>query len=126
MECLAGIPGTVGAAPVQNAGAYGQQIADTLHSVTVWDWDMGCLRTFPARACRLRYRNSRFKQTPGRWRILTSTPHLTRTPAAPITYRPLADELGVPVGERPPVPEVTAAVLANRRRRSLLLDPNGP
>ncbi|MFB8171430.1 UDP-N-acetylmuramate dehydrogenase [Kitasatospora purpeofusca] len=126
IECLAGIPGTVGAAPVQNAGAYGQQIADTLHSVTVWDWDMGCLRTFPARACRLRYRDSRFKRTPGRWTVLTATLHLTRTPAAPITYRPLADELGVSLGERPPVPEVTAAVLANRRRRSLLLDTNGP
>ncbi|WP_051712192.1 UDP-N-acetylmuramate dehydrogenase [Streptomyces sp. NRRL S-350] len=126
IECLAGIPGTVGAAPVQNAGAYGRQIADALHGVTVWDWGMGCVRTFPAQACRLRYRNSRFKQTPGRWTILTTTLHLTRAPAAGITYRPLADELGVPIGARPTVPEVTAAVLANRRHRGLLLDPSGP
>ncbi|MFD4535186.1 UDP-N-acetylmuramate dehydrogenase [Kitasatospora sp. NPDC058397] len=124
IECLAGIPGTVGAAPVQNAGAYGQQIAGSLHSVTVWDWGMGCLRTFPAQSCRLRYRSSRFKRTPGRWTILAASLHLTHTPAAPITYQPLADELGVPVGARPTVPEVTAAVLANRRRRGLLLDPS--
>ncbi|MFF2078625.1 UDP-N-acetylmuramate dehydrogenase [Kitasatospora sp. NPDC058162] len=126
IECLAGIPGTVGAAPVQNAGAYGQQIADTLRSVSVWDWNMGCLRTFPVQACRLRYRNSRFKENPGRWTILTATLHLIHAQAAPITYRPLADELDVPVGTRPSVPEVTAAVLANRHRRGLLLDPSGP
>ncbi|MGA5816662.1 FAD-binding protein [Kitasatospora sp. NPDC094028] len=98
IECLAGIPGTVGAAPVQNAGAYGQQVSATLDHLTAWDWDMGRLRTLPAQACRLRHRDSRFKNDPGRWTILTATFHLTRSPAAPITYQPLAGELGVPVG----------------------------
>ncbi|MFI9269891.1 UDP-N-acetylmuramate dehydrogenase [Kitasatospora sp. NPDC052896] len=127
IECLAGIPGTTGAAPVQNAGAYGQQISDTLDRVTVWDWEMGRLRTLPTEACRLRYRDSRFKADPGRWTILTATFHLTRSqPAASIVYQPLADELGVSIGSRPPVPEVTAAVLANRQRRGLLLDRHGP
>ncbi|MGW4381246.1 UDP-N-acetylmuramate dehydrogenase [Kitasatospora sp. NPDC004531] len=125
LECLAGIPGTVGAAPVQNAGAYGQQVSDTLDHLTAWDWDLGRPRTLPAQACRLRHRDSRFKRDPGRWTVLTATFHLTRSPAAPITYRPLADELGVRVGARPPVAEVTAAVLANRHRRGLLLDPYG-
>ncbi len=125
IECLAGIPGTVGAAPVQNAGAYGQQVSDTLDRVTVWDWEMGRLRTLPAEACRLRHRDSRFKGAPGRWTILTATFHLTRSLAAPIVYQPLADEVGVPVGTRPPVDEVTAAVLANRHRRGLLLDHHG-
>ncbi|MFD4536259.1 UDP-N-acetylmuramate dehydrogenase [Kitasatospora sp. NPDC058397] len=126
IECLAGIPGTVGAAPVQNAGAYGQQVSDTLDHLTAWDWDMGRLRTLPAQACRLRHRDSRFRNDPGRWTILTATFRLNRSPAAPITYQPLADELGVPVGARPPVAEVAAAVLANRHRRGLLLDPHGP
>ncbi|MGW2541703.1 UDP-N-acetylmuramate dehydrogenase [Kitasatospora sp. NPDC001574] len=126
IECLAGIPGTVGAAPVQNAGAYGQQVGDTLDHLTAWDWDMGRLRTLPAQACRLRHRDSRFKHDPGRWTILTVTFRLTRSPAAPISYQPLADELGVQPGARPPVSEVTAAVLANRHRRGLLLDPHGP
>ncbi|MFD7902969.1 FAD-binding protein [Kitasatospora sp. NPDC059747] len=125
IECLANIPGTVGAAPVQNAGAYGQQTSDTLHSVTAWDWSTGCRKTLLAQACRLRYRDSRFKETAGRWTILTATLHLTRTPAA-ITYHPLADELGIPVGARPTVSEVTEAVLANRNRRGLLLDRTGP
>ncbi|WP_406115001.1 UDP-N-acetylmuramate dehydrogenase [Kitasatospora purpeofusca] len=126
IECLAGIPGTVGAAPVQNAGAYGQQVSDTLDHLTVWDWDMGRLRTLPAQACRLRHRDSRFKNAPDRWTILTATFHLTRSPAAPISYQPLADDLGVQPGARPPVSEVTAAVLANQHRRGLLLDPHGP
>ncbi|MFD7732198.1 UDP-N-acetylmuramate dehydrogenase [Kitasatospora phosalacinea] len=126
IECLAGIPGTVGAAPVQNAGAYGQQISDALDHLTAWDWDMGRLRTLPAQACRLRHRDSRFKNAPGRWTVLTVTLHLTRSPAAPVTYRPLADELGVDLGARPSVAEVAAAVLANRHHRGLLLDPHGP
>ncbi|MFE2721443.1 UDP-N-acetylmuramate dehydrogenase [Kitasatospora sp. NPDC059327] len=126
IECLAGIPGTVGAAPVQNAGAYGQQVSDSLDHLTVWDWDMGRLRTLPGQACHLHHRHSRFKNHPGRWTILTATFHLTRSPAAPITYRPLADELGLHLGVRPPVAEVTAAVLANRSRRGLLLDPHAP
>ncbi|MFE6744727.1 UDP-N-acetylmuramate dehydrogenase [Kitasatospora purpeofusca] len=126
IECLAGIPGTVGAAPVQNAGAYGQQVSDTLDHLTAWDWDMGRLRTLPAQACRLRHRDSRFKHDPGRWTILTVTFRLTRSPAAPISYQPLADELAVQAGARPPVSEVTAAVIANRHRRGLLLDLHGP
>ncbi|MFJ6139331.1 UDP-N-acetylmuramate dehydrogenase [Kitasatospora sp. NPDC092286] len=126
IECMAGIPGTVGAAPVQNAGAYGQQVGDTLDHLTAWDWDMGRLRTLPAQACQLHHRDSRFKHDPGRWTILTVTFRLTRSPAAPISYQPLAEELGVQPGARLPVSEVTAAVLANRHRRGLLLDLHGP
>ncbi len=127
IECLAGIPGAVGAAPVQNAGAYGQQVSDTLDRVTAWDWEMSRLRTLPAQACRLRHRDSRFKNDPGRWTILTATFHLTATSlAAPLAYQPLADELGVPAGTRAPVPDVAAAVLSNRHRRGLLLDRHGP
>ncbi|MBD0710769.1 MULTISPECIES: UDP-N-acetylmuramate dehydrogenase [unclassified Streptomyces] len=125
VECLAGIPGTTGAAPVQNTGAYGQQIGDVLDHVTAWDWDLGGLRTLPSQACRLRHRGSRFKNEPDRWTVLTVTLRLTSAPAAPITYRPLAEELGVQPGARPPVAEVAAAVLANRHRRGLLLDPHG-
>lgn len=127
IECLAGIPGTIGAAPVQNAGAYGQQISDTLHHLRAWDWHAGRMRTLPAQECRLGHRCSRFRQEPGRWTILSATLHLTRTDtAAPITCRRLAGELGIPLGARPPLAETTAAVLADRRRRGLLLDSDGP
>lgn len=127
LECLAGIPGTVGAAPVQNVGAYGQQIADTLDNVTAWDWKTNRLRTLTAKACHLGYRHSHFKATVSRWTILTTTFHLTRSKfAAPVIYRHLADELGVSVGTRAPTSEVVAAVLTNRQRRGLLLDQDGP
>lgn len=88
IECLAGIPGTTGAAPVQNAGAYGQQISDTLDHLTVWDWEMDRMWTLPAEACQLRHRNSRFKSNPGRWTILAVTFHLIRSAAAPAVYQP--------------------------------------
>ncbi|MGH3831067.1 MAG: UDP-N-acetylmuramate dehydrogenase [Pseudonocardiaceae bacterium] len=127
LECLAGIPGTVGAAPVQNVGAYGQQIADILDHVTAWDWKTNRLRTLAVKACRLGYRRSRFKATASRWTILTTTFHLTRSKfAAPVTYRHLAEELGVSVGTCAPTSEVVAAVLANRQRRGLLLDQHVP
>ncbi|MER5642850.1 hypothetical protein ABT095_38700 [Kitasatospora sp. NPDC002227] len=106
IECLAGIP-------------------DALDHLTAWDWALGRLRTLPAQACRLRHRDSRFKNDPGRWILLTATFHLTRSPAAPITHRPLADELGVRIGARPPVAEVATAVLTNRHRRGLLTAHDG-
>ncbi|WP_327067577.1 UDP-N-acetylmuramate dehydrogenase [Kitasatospora sp. NBC_01302] len=127
IECLAGIPGTTGAAPVQNTGAYGQQLADTLDYVTAWDWQTNRLLTLPAHTCRLGYRHSRFKVEIGRWTVLSVTLHLTRTSqAAPVTYQHLAAELGVPIGACPTVSEVTAAVLTNRHRRGLLLNPHNP
>lgn len=127
IEYLAGIPGTAGAAPVHNAGAYGQQISDTLHHLHAWDWHAGLMRTLPAQECQLGHRHSRFKQEPGRWTVLSTTLHLTRTDtAAPITCRRLARELDVPAGTRPPLAETTAAVLADRHHRGLLLDADGP
>jgi len=81
----------------------------------------------PAEAFRLRHRDSRFRGAPGRWTILNVTFRLTRADrTAPVVYQRLADELGVPVGTRPSLPDVTAAVLANRHRRGLLLDPHEP
>ncbi|MEU6710028.1 UDP-N-acetylmuramate dehydrogenase [Nonomuraea sp. NPDC046802] len=127
IEYLAGIPGTVGAAPVQNTGAYGQQIADTLTAVTAHDWHTGRTVRLPAASCGFGYRTSHFKAQPGRWTILTVTLRLTRSHhAAPITYRHLADALDVPLGTRPPLPEAVAAVLADRRARGLLLPDDGP
>ncbi|MFJ8045561.1 UDP-N-acetylmuramate dehydrogenase [Kitasatospora sp. NPDC096147] len=129
VECLAGIPGTVGAAPVQNTGAYGRQLSDVLHRLTAWDRETGLLRTLPAVACRLRYRDSRFRRAPGRWVILTVTLRLTRSRAVPVVHRPLAQTLGVRPGLRTgawaSVEEVVAAVLADRHRRGLLRDRHG-
>lgn len=126
IEALAGIPGTAGAAPVQNTGAYGQEIADVLTRVTAYDWRTGRTLTLPPAACRFGYRTSLFKTRPGRLTILALTLHLTRDPlAAPVTYQHLADHLGVPVGSRPPLAETAAAVLDHRAARGLLLPASG-
>jgi UDP-N-acetylmuramate dehydrogenase len=94
IEYLAGIPGTIGAAPVQNTGAYGQQISDTLTSVTAYDWRLRAAVQIPASACGLTHRSSHFK-TMGTWTILSVTLRLRRsTSAAPVTYRRLAEALG--------------------------------
>lgn len=126
IEYLGGIPGTVGAAPVQNAGAYGQEIGDALVSVTAHDWTTGRTTRIPATACALGYRTSVFKQQPGRWTILALTLHLTRsTAAAPVTYQHLATALQVTLASRPPLVEAAAAVLNDRAQRGLLLPGTG-
>src|SRR5213079_2217876 len=70
VEALAGIPGLVGATPVQNVGAYGQEVAETIASVRCWDRQSGAVRTLFNRDCRFGYRTSRFKEEPGRWVVL--------------------------------------------------------
>ncbi|WDV56656.1 UDP-N-acetylmuramate dehydrogenase [Streptomyces coeruleorubidus] len=127
IEYLGGIPGTIGAAPVQNAGAYGQQIADCLTSVTAWDWDRGHTVRLEATACQFRYRSSVFRAQPSRWVILAVTLHLSRSQrAAPVTYKHLAQALDVPLGSRPPLAEAAAGVIADRQVRGLTLPDSGP
>ncbi|WP_075737834.1 UDP-N-acetylmuramate dehydrogenase [Streptomyces acidiscabies] len=127
IEYLGGIPGTAGAAPVQNTGAYGQRISDTLTRLTAYDWHLGhCVELRPA-DCRFRYRTSIFKDQPGRWTILTITLVLTRaTSAAPVSYPHLADLLGVPLGAQPPLAEAAHGVLTDRDNRGLSLPASGP
>ncbi|MBT2456495.1 UDP-N-acetylmuramate dehydrogenase [Streptomyces sp. ISL-86] len=127
IEYLAGIPGTIGAAPVQNTGAYGQQIADALTRVTAYDWRTGRTLRLPPTACAFGYRTSTFKTHPGRFTILSVTLHLTRSPlAAPVTYVHLADHLGTPLATRPPLTEAANAVLTHRAERGLLIPESGP
>ena len=126
IEYLAGIPGTTGAAPVQNTGAYGQQISDTLTAVTAWDWHLNTITTIPATECQLTHRNSKLKDQ-HRWTILAVTLRLRHAShAAPISYQPLADTLGVPTGSRPALDEAVTAVRTDRARRGLSLPAAGP
>ncbi|TNM69903.1 UDP-N-acetylmuramate dehydrogenase [Streptomyces sp. NP160] len=123
VECLSGIPGTVGATPVQNVGAYGQQLSDVLASVQTWDRRDGRLRTIPASNLRLRYRDSLFKDEPGRYVILDVVLQLpVNDLAAPVRYAELAERLGTAPGERRPLADVREAVLALRRRKGMVLD----
>ena len=123
IEALAGIPGSVGATPIQNVGAYGQEVAQTIASVRVWDRRLRGVRTFAAADCGFGYRHSRFKADPGRHVVLDVTFQLrTGTLGAPVTYAELARALGVEQGARAPLAEVRDAVLSLRRAKGMVLD----
>ncbi|MFJ2034004.1 UDP-N-acetylmuramate dehydrogenase [Streptosporangium sp. NPDC087985] len=127
IEYLAGIPGTTGAAPVQNTGAYGQQISDTLTRLTVYDWNRRQLAELRPEECGFGYRTSIFKAYPGRWTILEVALRLTLSGyAAPVIYQHLAHALDVPLGTRPPLAEAAQGVLTDRCERGLALPENGP
>lgn len=124
LECLSGIPGLVGASPIQNIGAYGQEVADTIARVRTYDRSRSQVRTFAADDLGLGYRTSRFKREPGRFVVLAVTFQLALgATSGPIRYQELADELGVAVGERVPLADARTAVLAVRRRKGMVLDP---
>jgi UDP-N-acetylmuramate dehydrogenase len=127
VECLAGIPGSVGATPIQNVGAYGQEVADTIVSVRAYDRRLETVLEIPAGECGFSYRSSSFKRTPGRWVVLAVRFELERRPdSQPIRYAELARALGVALGERAPLADVRAAVLALRRGKGMVIDPDDP
>lgn len=129
VEALSGIPGTVGATPIQNVGAYGQEVAQTVARVRVWDRVLRGQRTFAAEECGFGYRHSRFKADRydawgGRHLVLDVTFDLhPGSLSAPIGYAELARTLGVEVGGRAPLAEVREAVLGLRRGKGMVLDP---
>lgn len=130
MEALSGIPGSAGAAPVQNIGAYGQEVAGVIAAVRTYDRETAAQRTLFLSDLELGYRNSLLKKsmTEGkwgpspRWIVLSVDFHLRRaTLSAPIRYRQLAAELQVEEGERVPAAQVRAAVLKLRRQKGMVL-----
>ena len=139
VEALSGIPGSVGAAPVQNIGAYGQEIAQTVASVRTWDRARGRVRTLALSDLQLSYRGSLLKRsmraapseqdprapwapTP-RYVVLDVTLQLRQgTLSAPIAYAELARTLGVQLGGRAPLADVRAAVLSLRAGKGMVLD----
>jgi UDP-N-acetylmuramate dehydrogenase len=123
IEALAGIPGLVGATPIQNVGAYGEEVSQTIASVRCWDRQVGEVRTLFNRDCRFGYRTSRLKQEPGRWVVLEVVFQFRLGDlSAPVDYAELARRLGVEVGGRAPLAEVRAAVLELRRGKGMVLD----
>lgn len=122
VEALSGIPGGAGATPVQNVGAYGQEVAQTIASVRVWDREQQAVRTFANSDCRFTYRHSVFKGT-SRFVVLDVLFQLAPGELSqPVGYADLARQLGVEVGERVPLADAREAVLAQRRRRGMVLD----
>jgi len=123
VEALAGIPGLVGATPIQNVGAYGQEVAQTIAKVRVWDRVLKGVRTFPNADCGFGYRSSRFKADPNRHVVLDVTFQLRQgSLGAPVQYAELARTLGVDLGQRAPLADVRDAVLELRRSKGMVLD----
>ena len=126
-ECLSGIPGSVGATPIQNVGAYGQEVAETIVSVRAYDRDTGAVEERAGADCGFTYRSSVFKRTPGRWIVLAVAFRLAPGgDSAPIRYAELARALGVAEGDTAPVADVRDAVLGLRRGKGMVLDPADP
>ncbi len=122
VEALSGIPGSTGATPIQNVGAYGQEVAQTVARVRVWDRAEQRVRTMTNTDCRFTYRHSLFKGTDRYVVIDVMFQLVLATLSRPVAYADLATQLGVPVGERVPLADAREAVLAQRGRRGMVLD----
>ncbi|MTE20511.1 UDP-N-acetylmuramate dehydrogenase [Streptomyces sp. TRM43335] len=125
IECMAGIPGSAGATPIQNVGAYGQEVSATITEVVAYDRRGGGIVTVPAAECGFSYRNSRFKADPTRFVVLRVRFELEDAGglSAPLRYAETARALGVEVGERVPVERARETVLKLRAGKGMVLDP---
>jgi len=123
IEALSGIPGCAGATPIQNVGAYGQDVAQVIVEVRVWDRREQQVHTLANADCQFTYRDSLFKAEPERYVILDVLFQLgCSSLSGPVAYADLARDLGVGLGDRAPLEEAREAVLAQRRQRGMVLD----
>jgi UDP-N-acetylmuramate dehydrogenase len=124
LECLSGIPGSVGATPIQNVGAYGQEVAETIAAVHVVDRETGHPYVVPASACRFGYRDSAFKHE-ARERFVVVRVDFDLTPGGrpAVTYPELAAYLHARTRREPSLADVRSAVLALRMRKSMVITP---
>ncbi|CAM5500940.1 UDP-N-acetylmuramate dehydrogenase [Streptomyces abikoensis] len=125
IECLAGIPGSAGATPIQNVGAYGQDVSQTITEVVAYDRRTGETVTLTNADCAFSYRHSRFKQDPGRYVVLRVRFALEDADglSAPIRYPETARALGVEAGDRVPAARARETVLKLRAGKGMVLDP---
>ena len=128
LECLSGIPGLAGATPIQNVGAYGQEVCETITQVRAYDRDTRRVRTLDRAACGFGYRTSRFKRDEARRLVVLSVTFQLSAQAlsAPVRYAELAAALGVEIGDRVPAGQARAAVIALRQRKGMVIDPADP
>ncbi len=130
LECLSGIPGLTGATPIQNVGAYGQEVAQVITGVRVYDRKERKIFFMPNGQCDFGYRTSVFRAVPAgadRYVVLDVTFRLASDPlSAPVRYPELAAALGIGVGERAKCADVRSAVLELRRRKGMVIDPADP
>jgi UDP-N-acetylmuramate dehydrogenase len=121
IECMSGIPGDVGAAPMQNVGAYGQEVAETIERVSAIERASGAEALFDRAACAFSYRDSFFKRA-GRGRYVVTAVRFRLRPRGPATlrYPELTQTLGG--GVDVPLKRVREAVIALRRSKSMVID----
>lgn len=126
VECLSGIPGSVGATPIQNVGAYGQEVSDTLDSVELYDRNTRAIVNFSAAECGLSYRDSAFKRAHrGRYVVLSATFALRPGGECAIRYGELSTALSGLRATRD-LSRVRETVIALRRAKSMVLDEGDP
>lgn len=122
VEALSGIPGTVGATPIQNVGAYGQQVSETIAQVRAWNRETKQVDTIFSANCEFGYRTSVFKLYPKRWVILSVTFQLPLGDlASPIKYNELAVYFNTELGKRVSAKELRAGVLELRAGKGMLV-----
>ena len=140
LECLSGIPGRAGATPIQNVGAYGQEVAERIISVRVYDRQRRVVADLASGACGFGYRTSAFKRSlhaapaagglaavTGRYVVLSVRFRLIPDRlSTPVRYAELARALGIAEGDRAPLADVRSAVLGLRRGKGMVLDPSDP
>ena len=127
VEALSGIPGSTGATPIQNVGAYGQEVAQTITAVRVYDRAEKSERTLTPEQCGFAYRDSRLKREPSRFVVLEVDFALhPGSRSRPVGYAELARKLDVEIGDTAPLGDVRAAVLELRRGKGMVLDPADP
>jgi UDP-N-acetylmuramate dehydrogenase len=145
LECLSGIPGRAGATPIQNVGAYGQEVSERIISVRAYDRERGAVTELAGADCGFGYRTSAFKRslqeaaaggrpacglpTPvtGRYVVLGVRFRLAADRmSTPVRYAELARALGIAEGGQAPLADVRAAVLGLRRGKGMVLDPDDP
>jgi UDP-N-acetylmuramate dehydrogenase len=123
LECMSGIPGLVGATPIQNVGAYGQEVSDTVTEVRALDTQSGEIATVANRDCCFAYRDSRFKSVePGRWAVLSVSYRLRPGGLPAVRYAEVEKHLEDRRVVTPTLADVRRSVLAIRRAKSMVLD----
>lgn len=127
IECLAGIPGLAGATPIQNVGAYGQEVSDTIAKVRAWDRKERAFVELAPAACAFAYRSSAFKRDPDRFVVTRVVFELARgAESAPLRYAELTKALGIAEGARAPLASVRDTVVRLRRGKGMVVDPHDP
>lgn len=126
LECMTGIPGLCGAAPIQNIGAYGQEVAAVVEWVEQLELATGRLSRIANAACGFAYRDSRWKRAPGTAIVTAVALRLQRSAAPCTAYAQVRDALQAAGVTQPSVADVARCVQALRREKSMWLDPGDP